>query len=105
MAMGEDDARALGVETGRLRLLVIGCATLVTAAAVAISGIIGRGSWQHSQPHPELAAQARIEANPACGLPADIAVPLQFFYAFIMMTPLTGRRSSPADTPCRRVLH
>ena len=39
MAMGED--RALGVETGRLRLLVILCATLVTATAVAISGIIG----------------------------------------------------------------
>ena len=41
MAMGEDESRALGVETGRLRLLVIGCATLVTAAAVAISGIVG----------------------------------------------------------------
>ncbi len=41
MAMGEDEARALGVETGRLRLLVILCATLVTATAVAISGIIG----------------------------------------------------------------
>lgn len=41
MAMGEDEARALGVETGRLRLIVIACATLVTATAVAISGIIG----------------------------------------------------------------
>lgn len=41
MAMGEDEARALGVETGRLRLIVILCATLVTATAVAISGIIG----------------------------------------------------------------
>lgn len=41
MAMGEDEARALGVETGRLRLTVILCATLVTTTAVAISGIIG----------------------------------------------------------------
>lgn len=41
MAMGEDEARALGVETGRLRLIVILCATLVTATAVSISGIIG----------------------------------------------------------------
>ncbi|MGC9419641.1 MAG: FecCD family ABC transporter permease [Rhodovulum sp.] len=41
MAMGEDEARALGVETGRLRLIVILCATLITATAVAISGIIG----------------------------------------------------------------
>ncbi|HDR27627.1 MAG TPA: iron ABC transporter permease [Rhodovulum sp.] len=41
MAMGEDEARALGVDTGRLRLVVILCATLVTATAVAIAGIIG----------------------------------------------------------------
>lgn len=41
MAMGEDEARALGVNTGRLRVVVIACATLVTASAVAMSGIIG----------------------------------------------------------------
>jgi iron complex transport system permease protein len=41
MAMGEDEARAPGVETGRLRLIVILCATLLTATAVSISGIIG----------------------------------------------------------------
>ena len=41
MAMGEDEARALGVDTGRLRVAVIVCATLVTASAVAISGIVG----------------------------------------------------------------
>lgn len=41
LCFGDEEARALGLETGRLRLLVIVCATLVTAAAVAISGIIG----------------------------------------------------------------
>jgi hypothetical protein len=41
MAMGEDEARAPGVETGRPRLIVILCATLLTATAVPISGIIG----------------------------------------------------------------
>lgn len=41
MAMGEDEANALGVDTARLRVAVIVCATLVTASAVAISGIIG----------------------------------------------------------------
>lgn len=41
LSFGDEEARALGLETGRLRLLVIFCATLVTAAAVAISGIIG----------------------------------------------------------------
>ena len=32
---------ALGVETGRIRLVVIAAATLMTSAAVAISGVIG----------------------------------------------------------------
>ncbi|MFV0332610.1 MAG: FecCD family ABC transporter permease [Tropicimonas sp.] len=41
LSMGEDEARALGVEVGRLRLLVITCATLMTAAAVAMAGVIG----------------------------------------------------------------
>lgn len=41
LCFGDEEARALGLETGRLRLAVIVCATLVSAAAVAISGIIG----------------------------------------------------------------
>ncbi|MDO5706332.1 MAG: iron ABC transporter permease [Paracoccus sp. (in: a-proteobacteria)] len=41
LAMGEDEARALGIETARLRLIVIACATLMTAAAVAAAGTIG----------------------------------------------------------------
>jgi iron complex transport system permease protein len=41
LAMGDEEARALGVEAGRLRRLVIAAATLVTAAVVAISGQIG----------------------------------------------------------------
>lgn len=41
LALPEDEARALGVDTARLRLLIVAAATLMTAAAVAISGIIG----------------------------------------------------------------
>jgi len=41
LALPEDEARALGVNTARLRFVVIAAATLMTAAAVAISGIIG----------------------------------------------------------------
>lgn len=41
LSFGDEEARALGLSTGRLRFVVICCATLVTAAAVAISGIIG----------------------------------------------------------------
>jgi iron complex transport system permease protein len=41
MTLGDEEARALGVETARLRALFIAAATLITAAAVSISGIIG----------------------------------------------------------------
>ncbi len=41
LALPDDEARALGVDTRKLRVLVIAAATLMTASAVAISGIIG----------------------------------------------------------------
>lgn len=41
LAMGDDEARAMGIDAARLRLLVIACATLMTAAAVAMAGVIG----------------------------------------------------------------
>jgi iron complex transport system permease protein len=41
LSLGDEEAKALGVETGRTRIAVIACATLMTAAAVSISGIIG----------------------------------------------------------------
>ncbi|HXM83063.1 MAG TPA: iron ABC transporter permease [Burkholderiales bacterium] len=41
LTLPDDEARSLGAEPRRLRLLVIAAATLMTAAAVAISGIIG----------------------------------------------------------------
>src|SRR5262245_8070804 len=41
LSLGDDEARALGVDVPRLRLLVIGAAPLMTASVVAISGVIG----------------------------------------------------------------
>jgi iron complex transport system permease protein len=41
LALPDDEARALGVDTRKLRAVVVACATLMTAAVVAISGIIG----------------------------------------------------------------
>lgn len=41
LRVGEDEARALGVDVGRLRLTVVVAASLATAAAVAVSGLIG----------------------------------------------------------------
>lgn len=41
LALGDDEARALGVEAGRLRLIVIAAATLITASVVAVAGVVG----------------------------------------------------------------
>lgn len=41
LAMGDDEARAMGVDAGRLRIWLIIAATLVTAASVSVSGMIG----------------------------------------------------------------
>src|SRR3954471_150182 len=41
LAVGDDEARSLGVHPGRMRLLVVVAASLATASAVAVSGLIG----------------------------------------------------------------
>ena len=41
MTLGDEEARALGVDAPRIRLVVVTAATLMTAAAVSVSGIIG----------------------------------------------------------------
>jgi iron complex transport system permease protein len=41
LAVGDDEARSLGVRAARVRLVVVAAATLATAAAVAVSGLIG----------------------------------------------------------------
>src|ERR1700678_1327861 len=40
-AMGDEEARSLGVETERLKGIVIVCTTLITAAAVSVCGMVG----------------------------------------------------------------
>jgi iron complex transport system permease protein len=41
LSLGDDEAKALGVDVTKLRATIIGAATLATAAVVAISGVIG----------------------------------------------------------------
>ena len=41
LALGEDEARTLGINAGLLRFVVIAAATLITASTVAISGVVG----------------------------------------------------------------
>lgn len=41
LAVGDDEARALGIDTKRMAQMIILCSTLITASAVCIAGIIG----------------------------------------------------------------
>jgi iron complex transport system permease protein len=41
LTMGDDEARSIGVNAGRVRLIVIISSTLITAASVSVSGTIG----------------------------------------------------------------
>jgi iron complex transport system permease protein len=41
LSFGEEEAQAMGIHTGRLRTLVIACASLLTAAVVSVTGLIG----------------------------------------------------------------
>ncbi len=41
ITMGDDEARAMGVNAPKIRLIIVICSTLVTASAVSVSGMIG----------------------------------------------------------------
>ena len=41
LAFSDEEAQSMGVNTKRLRLIVIICSTLITAAVVSVGGIIG----------------------------------------------------------------
>jgi iron complex transport system permease protein len=41
LTLGDEEARTMGINATRLRLVIILCATLITAASVSVSGMIG----------------------------------------------------------------
>jgi iron complex transport system permease protein len=41
ISLGEEEARSLGIDTKKMTILIVICATLVTTSAISISGIIG----------------------------------------------------------------
>ncbi len=41
LGMGDEEARSLGVRTERIKAIIIGCSTLITAAAVSVCGVVG----------------------------------------------------------------
>jgi len=90
LSLGDDEARALGVDVGRLRALVITAATLMTASVVAISGVIG---WIGlMMPHI-----ARMLAGPnfARMLPAAMLLGA----AFMLVVDTLARNMARVETP------
>jgi iron complex transport system permease protein len=41
LSLGDEEAKALGMNVEKMRLIIIVCATLMTSAAVSVSGVIG----------------------------------------------------------------
>jgi iron complex transport system permease protein len=90
LALPDDEARALGVDTARLRTLVVAAATLMTATAVAISGIIG---WVGLLiPHA-----ARLLVGPDFGRLLPLAMLLGA--AFLLAVDTFGRTVAAIEIP------
>ena len=41
LTMGDDEAKTMGIDANRIRFIVIICSTLITAASVSVSGMVG----------------------------------------------------------------
>ena len=90
LSLGDDEARAVGVDVPRLRAIVIAAATLMTASAVAISGVIG---WIGlMMPHI-----ARMLAGP--NFARMLPVALLLGAAFILVVDTIARTMARVETP------
>lgn len=90
LALPADEAAALGLDAGRLRFVVIVAATLVSAAAVALAGIVG---WVGLVvPHA-----ARLMVGPRFGRVLPIAALLGA--AFVLAVDTLCRTVGPAELP------
>jgi iron complex transport system permease protein len=91
LSLGDEEAEALGVRVARVRWIVVGAATLATAAAVSVSGLIGFVGI--IVPHT-----VRI----AFGWSYRVIVPLSILFgaAFLMIADLAARTIiAPGELP------
>jgi iron complex transport system permease protein len=90
LSLGDDEARALGVDVFRLRAVVIAAATLMTASVVAISGVIG---WIGLMiPH---IARMMVGPNFARLLPASMLLGA----SFMLIVDTSARSLARIETP------
>jgi iron complex transport system permease protein len=96
LSLGDEEARSLGVNVELLRIVVIGCATVVTAAAVSISGIIG---WVGLViPH---VARMLVGPDHRVLLPASVAIGGTYSVAHRQPGQERDHRRAPAEHPDR----
>ncbi|HEU4319293.1 MAG TPA: iron ABC transporter permease [Acidimicrobiia bacterium] len=91
LSIGDDEANALGVKVGRVRGVVVVAATLATAAAVSVSGLIGFVGI--IVPHV-----VRL----VFGWSYRVIIPLSFLFgaAFLMLADIAARTVvAPAELP------
>lgn len=91
LAVGEDEASTLGIPVARSRLVVVAAASLATAAAVAVAGLIGFVGI--IVPHT-----VRLIAGPSY----RVILPLSILFggAFLVFADLIGRTIiAPAELP------
>jgi iron complex transport system permease protein len=90
LSLGDDEARSLGVDVGRLRGIVIAAATLMTASVVAIAGVVG---WIGlMMPH---IARMLVGPNFARLLPASMLLGA----AFMLVVDTVARSLARVETP------
>ena len=90
LSLGDEEATALGIDLVRTRLVVVLCATLMTAAAVSLSGIIG---WVGLVvPH---LARAVVGPNAPALLPASFLLGGSFLIAIDTI----ARSATSAEIP------
>lgn len=91
LSVGDEEAASLGVHVGRVRFAVVVCATIGTAAAVAVSGLIGFVGI--IVPHA-----IRLVAGPSYRLLLPLSVLVGA--GFLVLTDVIARTAlSPAELP------
>ncbi len=91
LSVGDEEAASLGVHVGRVRLAVVLCATVGTAAAVSVSGLIGFVGI--IVPHA-----IRLVAGPSYRLLLPLSVLVGA--GFLVLTDVIARTAlSPAELP------
>jgi iron complex transport system permease protein len=90
LTLGDDEARTMGINAGALRFVIVICATLVTAASVSVSGMIG---WVGLViPH---LSRRLVGNNYKFLLPAS----LLFGAAFMLVVDNVSRNLLPTEIP------